>query len=120
MTDYVYAEKGWEVKVGDVCEHRSIVGRFDGWQETQIAMINVPVNEVYTRPDRVVRRFPNRYHRPGPFYLVPTGRIERYAVVSAENLRKRRPPEQKDSNQIAEPEFIEQLNSWLNKEKVES
>lgn len=106
--DYVYAGKGWEPKGGEHCEAVSGSGFWDGWAKCEI----LPESEW----PKISADADYPIHIPG----VPSNGGSKNWAVRSQDLRKRRPPEQKDSNQIAEPHFIEDLNNWLNKEKVES
>ena len=96
MDEYVYAGKGWEPSAGECCETISIAGFWDGWAECEILpeaewlLVNVPGD------------YP--VHIPG----VPSPGGSKNWAVRKQDLRKRRPPQ--DKSEFTFDELINDLN----------
>ena len=70
--------------VGEVCECRSLKGRFDGWRECVILRYG-------SEADKYISKI--HAHLGEPFYLTSTEGFEGMLLFSAEStLRKKRPP----------------------------
>lgn len=97
--EYVYAGKGWEPKIGDTCEARSMIGRFVGWQPNVVTL-------VMGRTGTTNQGYPADY------------RLLSYHWVAKANLRKK--IYRQGDNKEAEGWFTDDLRNQLKrKEKQE-
>jgi len=88
--------------VGEICEAKSTVGRYEGWREAEITKVGDVLGvDIYGNIHSYDYQLDNEY-------------------VSMEPYLRKKPPEQKD-NKIADDDWIEDFNKMRKlKEKVTS
>ena len=109
MSEYIYADKEWDVKVGDVCESRDKLNEI--WIQSHIIALGNPFS--------MITEYKGAMHTIRSEGSMNPKRADGYWMCRTPHLRKLRPPEQKDSkraesfdlfiNKILEPAKIKRL-----------